>query len=90
MPYVTVKMIEGRTEEQKRALVAKEVTEAVSRTVNAPVENVTVFIEEMSKTIMVWQASASAINNYNSGRATVRSTHFFSQSIHVAILDSFI
>lgn len=48
MPYVTVKMIEGRTEEQKRALV-KEVTEAVSRTVNAPVENVTVFIEEMSK-----------------------------------------
>lgn len=41
-------MIEGRTEEQKRALV-KEVTEAVSRTVNAPVENVTVFIEEMSK-----------------------------------------
>ena len=48
MPYVTVKMIEGRTEEQKRALI-KEVTEAVSRTVNAPVENVTVFIEEMSK-----------------------------------------
>jgi len=30
MPYVTVKMLEGRTEEQKRALV-KEVTEAVSR-----------------------------------------------------------
>ncbi len=41
-------MLEGRTEEQKRALV-KEVTEAVSRTVNAPAENVTVFIEEMSK-----------------------------------------
>ncbi|KMY29063.1 2-hydroxymuconate tautomerase [Lysinibacillus xylanilyticus] len=49
MPYVTVKMLEGRTEEQKRALV-KEVTEAVSRTVNAPPENVTVFIEEMPKT----------------------------------------
>lgn len=48
MPYVTVKMIEGRTDEQKRALV-KEVSEAVSRTVNAPVENVTVFIEEMPK-----------------------------------------
>lgn len=47
MPYVTVKMLEGRTEEQKRALV-KEVTEAVSKTTNAPVENVTVFIEEMS------------------------------------------
>ncbi|MDM5246323.1 MULTISPECIES: 2-hydroxymuconate tautomerase [Lysinibacillus] len=48
MPYVTVKMLEGRTDEQKRALV-KEVTEAVSRTVNAPAENVTVFIEEMPK-----------------------------------------
>jgi len=48
MPYVTVKMLEGRTDEQKRALV-KEVSEAVSRTTNAPVENVTVFIEEMPK-----------------------------------------
>lgn len=48
MPYVTVKMIEGRTDEQKRALV-EEVTKAVSNTVNAPVENVTVFIEEMPK-----------------------------------------
>ena len=48
MPYVTVKMLEGRTDEQKRALVEK-VTAAVSETVNAPVENVTVFIEEMPK-----------------------------------------
>lgn len=48
MPYVTVKMLEGRTDEQKRALVEK-VTAAVSKTVNAPVENVTVFIEEMPK-----------------------------------------
>lgn len=48
MPYVTVKMLEGRTEEQKKALVEK-VTAAVSETVNAPVENVVVFIEEMPK-----------------------------------------
>lgn len=48
MPIVTIKMIEGRTEEQKRALV-KEVTEAVSKTVNAPKENVSIIIEEMSK-----------------------------------------
>ena len=48
MPYVTVKMLEGRTDDQKRALVEK-VTAAVSETVNAPVENVTVFIEEMPK-----------------------------------------
>ena len=31
MPYVTVKMLEGRTEEQKKALVEK-VTAAVSET----------------------------------------------------------
>jgi 4-oxalocrotonate tautomerase len=48
MPYVTVKMLEGRTDEQKRALVEK-VTAAVTETTGAPIENVTVFIEEMSK-----------------------------------------
>lgn len=48
MPYVTVKMLEGRTEEQKRALCEK-VTEAVAETTGAPAENVVVFIEEMPK-----------------------------------------
>lgn len=48
MPIVTIKMIEGRTDEQKRALVEK-VTQAVSKTVDAPVENVSIIIEEMSK-----------------------------------------
>lgn len=48
MPYVTVKMLEGRTEEQKKALVER-VTEAVSETANAPKESIVVFIEEMPK-----------------------------------------
>jgi len=48
MPYITVKMLEGRTEEQKRNLVEK-VTDAVSETTGAPKEKVVVFIEEMSK-----------------------------------------
>ncbi|WP_409272557.1 2-hydroxymuconate tautomerase [Neobacillus sp. SCS-31] len=48
MPIVTVKMLEGRTDEQKKALVAK-VTEAVVETAGAPKENVTVIIEEMAK-----------------------------------------
>lgn len=48
MPYVTVKMVEGRTDDQKRALVEK-VTEAVSETTGAPEEKVVVFIEEMTK-----------------------------------------
>ncbi|WP_096185921.1 2-hydroxymuconate tautomerase [Evansella halocellulosilytica] len=47
MPYVTVKMLEGRTDDQKRALVEK-VTEAVSETTNAPKEKIAVIIEEMS------------------------------------------
>ncbi len=49
MPYVTVKMLPGRTVEQKRALIEK-VTDAVSETTNAPKENITVFIEEMDAT----------------------------------------
>lgn len=48
MPYVTVKMLEGRTDEQKRALVEK-VTAAVSETIDASPEKIVVFIEEMSK-----------------------------------------
>ncbi|WP_078543378.1 2-hydroxymuconate tautomerase [Litchfieldia alkalitelluris] len=48
MPYVTVKMLEGRTEDQKKAL-AEKVTAAVSETTGAPKENIVVFIEEMTK-----------------------------------------
>lgn len=48
MPYVTVKMIEGRSEEQKKALVEK-VTTAVSETTGASEDKIVVFIEEMSK-----------------------------------------
>ncbi|WP_102693141.1 2-hydroxymuconate tautomerase [Rummeliibacillus pycnus] len=48
MPIVTIKMIEGRTDEQKHNLV-KKVTEAVSETVNAPKENISIIIEEMKK-----------------------------------------
>ncbi|RFB17229.1 4-oxalocrotonate tautomerase [Bacillus sp. HNG] len=48
MPYVTVKMLEGRTEEQKKALVEK-ITAAVTETTGASVDKVVVFIEEMTK-----------------------------------------
>lgn len=48
MPIVTVKMLEGRTDEQKKALVEK-VTAAVVETVNASPEAVTIVIEEMAK-----------------------------------------
>lgn len=48
MPIVTVKMLEGRTDEQKKALVEK-VTEAVVETVNVSPEAVTIVIEEMAK-----------------------------------------
>ena len=48
MPYVTVQMLEGRTDEQKRNLV-KKVTEAVSETTGAPAEKIAVIIEELKK-----------------------------------------
>lgn len=48
MPIITVQMLEGRTDNQKRALV-KKVTEAVSETIDAPEEKITVVIEEMAK-----------------------------------------
>jgi 4-oxalocrotonate tautomerase len=48
MPVVTIKMIEGRTDDQKRNLVEK-VTAAISESVDAPKENITIIIEEMQK-----------------------------------------
>ncbi|MBD3107056.1 4-oxalocrotonate tautomerase [Bacillus sp. AGMB 02131] len=48
MPYVTIKLLEGRSEEQKKAMVEK-VTAAVSETSGAPEDKIVVFIEEMSK-----------------------------------------
>lgn len=48
MPYVTVKMLEGRTEEQKKAL-AEKVTAAIVETTGAPAEKVVIFIDEMKK-----------------------------------------
>ncbi|WP_147802695.1 2-hydroxymuconate tautomerase [Alkalicoccus halolimnae] len=46
MPIVTVQILEGRTDDQKRALV-EEVTKAVTTTVDAPADRVSVVIEEM-------------------------------------------
>lgn len=48
MPIVTVQMLEGRTVEQKQALI-KEVTETVVKTTGAKQDAVTVVIEEMKK-----------------------------------------
>lgn len=48
MPYVTVKMLPGRSDEQKKALVEK-VTDAVVETTGAPKEKVVIFIEELQK-----------------------------------------
>ncbi|HZW83700.1 MAG TPA: 4-oxalocrotonate tautomerase [Candidatus Deferrimicrobium sp.] len=48
MPIVQVEILEGRTVEQKRAMV-KKVTEALCETLICPPENVTIVIREMSK-----------------------------------------
>ncbi|UOR11212.1 2-hydroxymuconate tautomerase [Halobacillus amylolyticus] len=48
MPIITVQMLEGRSDDQKQALVEK-VTDAVTDTTGARKEAVTVVIEEMSK-----------------------------------------
>ncbi|HEY5082563.1 MAG TPA: 2-hydroxymuconate tautomerase [Bauldia sp.] len=49
MPEVHVFLAEGRTPEQKKALM-KEITDAVVKTINAAAENVTVQIIEAKKT----------------------------------------
>ena len=48
MPFAQIYMIEGRTEDQKRALIEK-MTQAMSEAVGAPKENVRVWITEVPK-----------------------------------------
>ena len=48
MPYVNVKMLEGRTVEQKREL-AKSITDSLAKICNAKPDFVFVVIEEVGK-----------------------------------------
>ena len=48
MPIIQIELLEGRTIDQKRALVER-VTQAVCETVNAPAEAVSVIIREMKR-----------------------------------------
>ena len=48
MPFAQIYMIEGRTEEQKRAVI-KEVIEALERAVGAPKQNIRVWIHDVPK-----------------------------------------
>ncbi len=49
MPFAQIFLMEGRTEEQKRAVIEK-VTAALVEAVGAPKENVRVWIQEVPKT----------------------------------------
>lgn len=48
MPIVQIDLVEGRTIEQKRALVQK-VTEAICETANCPAEAVTIVLRDEPK-----------------------------------------
>ncbi|EQC2819062.1 TPA: 2-hydroxymuconate tautomerase [Listeria innocua] len=49
MPFVTIQFLEGRSDDQKKALVS-EVTDVVSKNLKSPKENIHVILEEMKKT----------------------------------------
>jgi len=48
MPFAQIYMIEGRTEEQKRAVIEK-VTQALVEALDAPKQNVRVWIHDVPK-----------------------------------------
>lgn len=49
MPIAQIHIVEGRTDEQKETLI-REVSEAISRSLDAPLATVRVIITEMPKT----------------------------------------
>lgn len=48
MPFAQIYLLEGRTEEQKRVLIQK-VTDAIVEAIDAPRENVRVWLHDMPK-----------------------------------------
>ncbi|WP_163650731.1 MULTISPECIES: 2-hydroxymuconate tautomerase [Gammaproteobacteria] len=48
MPVAQINILEGRSDEQKEALI-REVTDALCRSLGAPVESVRIIITEMPK-----------------------------------------
>ncbi|OGO32554.1 MAG: 4-oxalocrotonate tautomerase [Chloroflexi bacterium RBG_16_56_11] len=48
MPFVTIRMIEGRTREQKRGMV-KDVTEAIVKNLGCPTQAVSIDIIEYTQ-----------------------------------------
>ncbi|AXS81073.1 2-hydroxymuconate tautomerase [Dechloromonas sp. HYN0024] len=48
MPFAQIYMVEGRTDEQKKAVIEK-VTAALVEAVGAPIENVRVWIHDVPK-----------------------------------------
>ncbi|SFM77340.1 2-hydroxymuconate tautomerase [Marinobacter zhejiangensis] len=48
MPVAQLNILEGRSDEQKEALI-REVSEAICRSLDAPLESVRVIINEMPK-----------------------------------------
>ena len=49
MPFAQIYMIEGRTDDQKKAVIEK-VTQALHEAVGAPKENIRVWIQDIPKT----------------------------------------
>ena len=52
MPIAQLYILEGRTDEQKERLI-REVSEAMSRSIDSPIERVRVIITEMPKSHFV-------------------------------------
>lgn len=48
MPFAQIYMIEGRTDEQKQAVI-EEVTAALMKAIDAPKENIRVWIHDVPK-----------------------------------------
>lgn len=49
MPFAQIYLLEGRTDEQKKAVIEK-VTQALQEAVGAPKENIRVWINDVPKT----------------------------------------
>jgi 4-oxalocrotonate tautomerase len=68
MPFIQISLIEGRTAEEKAALI-KEVSEAAMRTVNATPDNTRVVIYEV--TADEWGVGGQTVTQMRAGNSSI-------------------
>ena len=74
MPIAHVHIMQGRSDEQKEAMI-REVSEALARTLDSPLDRVRVLITEVPNRVMIRGPCNALMNHQDGGKPPRSSSH---------------